>query len=356
VNLNALASLTLFSICTIAYAAPTTQPVAEIHSIDELQRQPLVHLTNGKEFRFAVQRAAPEFGDAWIIYCLQTKGGVEPAHNGRERELDLGSLHVNWEPTNLRFAEQVEQQADGRTAPVAPALTCWMIDPMAGRDVVHFRTGGVEVARAEVTVEAHHISAWRQFSDNDFGIAQTKDGPWLVVADSGAAVLPNMVEQHPFDPRASALPTTQPDQGLKLTLSANAFVVDASKMKMSDDRSLIARWWVNDKPCIPHPDAPLQLEQAEARLEQAVPVLRVRFSLPDDLLGLHAGDRIGVQAMYCPDGWHYADPRADMMLFAQDHLKDGAGIMVSNRLDFILTPKMLDDAKKLVKHHHRLAP
>jgi hypothetical protein len=356
----ALAALALFSFCPIAHAAATTQPVAEIHSIDELERQLLVHLTNGDEFRFAVQRAAPEFGDAWIIYCLQTKGAIDPPHDTGERELALGSLRVSWEPADQNFAKIKEDRQDAaRPVPPAPALTCWMIDPMAGRDVVHFRIGNIEVARAELAVDPHHISAWRQFSDDDFGDAQRPaDAPWLVVNDPGAAVLPKVLEQQPLDPRAASLPTTQPSEGLKLGLAANEFDVDAGQKTMDDDQSLIARWWVNGKPCIPRADAPMHFQRAEDRLEQAVSTLRVRFSLPDDLLALHPGARLAVQVMYCPDGWQYADSQEAMELIAQKRkrLSDRAGILVSNRLDFLLTQQMLDDAKKLVKQQHRPTP
>jgi hypothetical protein len=355
----ALASLALFLFCPIAHAAPTTQPVAQIQSINELRRQPLVHLTNGDEFRFAVQRAAPEFGDAWFVYCLQTKGSVEPAGDAGERELALGSLRVSWEPADQHFAQSQEQRPDAaRPVPPAPALTCWMIDPMAGRDVVHFRFGNTEIARAEVTADAHHISAWRQFSDDDFGNGQRPlDAPWLVVNDPGAAVLPKIVEQQPFDSHSASLPTTQPSQGLKLTLAANAFVIDAGRKTVDGDQSLIARWWVNGKPCIPRTDVPVQLQQrAEEQAEQAVSILRVRFGLPDDLLTLHAGDRISVQVMYCPDSWQNAGPQAAKQLAALLKSNDSAGILVSNRLDFLLTPQMLADAKKLVKEQHRPTP
>lgn len=97
---------------------------------------------------------------------------------------------------------------------------------------------------------------------------------------------------------------------LTITFDGKTITVK-SKLHMVFDnvqRLFLARWWVNGKPYVPALPAPANAVESdytreiffsqECKLEPTLDLKR---------LGAKSGDTIGVQLLYCPNDWHYAE-------------------------------------------------
>lgn len=119
------------------------------------------------------------------------------------------------------------------------------------------------------------------------------------------------------------------------------------------DYLMLARWWVNGEPVVAsRGDGQFQvmLQRDPTYVQQ----LKAALALPDSLGSLKPGDRVGVQVLYCPDGYlpvaakrgHGVNPLN--ALFGPDRL---AVPIESNRVEFVVTEAMLAEreAAKVAK-------
>jgi len=136
----------------------------------------------------------------------------------------------------------------------------------------------------------------------------------------------------------------QPDPQTQLKRVGNNLVVTMSQeleIYFPDDHFL-TRWWVNDKPYVPDPNAvDADAPMARALAAHVWNVKEVRFDLDfrPERLGAKKGDKIGVQLLFCPEGWQRCEDQLQqdqVALQAAERDPPPTGISFSsNRVDFI---------------------
>jgi hypothetical protein len=324
-------------------APPTTQAdfanLAPIQSLKDLQRQPLVQLSQGGGVRLGIGPLDPDLGPWRIVYCRVEPGSTtRPAsdrrlHNG---STVLGPLQVNcvWEDEQDMIADDLVS-IDFAT----PRSSIFhAIVPLTRSDkaTIHvMQDDGRELASCTFDVPKAIPDPWRAFSKDNWNERNDKNKPAYRVDPSRAGVIPNLPEQIGDDdllmPKAD---------GLKLSLTDHAFHVDAGTATMQDDDTLIARWWLNGKLQPSDPTAKAS-DRADARQVSELHTIDVAFGLPADLLSAKPGDKIAVQVLYSGAGWDYFNG----LLQADALRNDTTGWLLSNRLEFVLTADQLQTAK-----------
>ena len=160
---------------------------------------------------------------------------------------------------------------------------------------------------------------------------------------------------HPGTPLPQLI-SEQPDSGVHLALAGNALLVDVPQRIVSfvPNERFLARWWVNDRPAqLPLNPAP----QKESTVEDISGAphygKQIRFTLDfqPDRLNAHPGDRIGVQLLFCPDGWNGCADQPTGTPFAGIQPPDRPATVAdisfpSNRIDFIYSGDPKNFAQK----------
>jgi hypothetical protein len=151
----------------------------------------------------------------------------------------------------------------------------------------------------------------------------------------------------------------EPDAATHLTMDGNSLVVTVHpqlKIYFPDDHFL-TRWWINDHPFVPDPDVEDSNRPTIRCLAARVwYVAEVHFELDfrPERLGAKKGDRIGVQLLYCPNGWlsrvgdsTLGSPFADDIFRPADTSPPPASFSFpSNRIDFVYSGDAANPAAK----------
>lgn len=146
-------------------------------------------------------------------------------------------------------------------------------------------------------------------------------------------------------PASERLPTLVPEQpSMELKVSAAGDLLtlrSEAGFGLGPQAEVLTRWWVNDKPFIPEP-----LPQGKrlgtvsgVRMETkdpipATPPKEIVFRLDLDLRALKAnnGDRIGLQLLYCHNGW---DEVSEKRTTVRMGWKSDIAPRLSNRVEWI---------------------
>ena len=129
---------------------------------------------------------------------------------------------------------------------------------------------------------------------------------------------------------------------LKLSLETGKLLISRGGQmleEMPEDR-LLARWWVNGKavaaPAFERPDA-----RAFSGHVKVIPELTVAFGYPSSLGKVKVGDKVALQVMYCPQGF-LLSPELMLMHAIAERMNSANFPMVSNKIEFVITPEMID--------------
>lgn len=178
--------------------------------------------------------------------------------------------------------------------------------------------------------------------------------------------LPGRLPVEEFYKRQMRPPNTDPKtpvELLKVSLGKNGkleVVIKRLLINKRLDEVLLARWWVNGQPVKPPPaDFALEVDRQdmlEAIHEVADPTTSVHVDLPSlpQHIKAKAGDLISLQLMYCPGGseelpaGRHGGGREQLKMWmeAWDGIRGASVPLLSNRLEFKLTNKMVFDMKR----------
>jgi hypothetical protein len=158
-------------------------------------------------------------------------------------------------------------------------------------------------------------------------------------------IMPDRQSPATATPLPQLIPS-QPDPGVRLTLAGNALLVDGSESvsNFCPNESFLTRWWVNDRPFVPDPNAVDPLEPMVEDISGSTwYVKKVRFDLDfrPARLRAHKGDKIGVQLLFRPYGCHTCADQSNSTFFVaqlQPHDRPATAASLSfpsNRIDFI---------------------
>ncbi len=352
-------------------AAPTTQPLQEIASPEELSplaagmmskqsstqpaKQTRITLPTGEKVRLAIGPLDAELGPWRIVYCVLEEDGT--ANKSEHPEVgdgeSLGPLWVRCDVKDSGSETKVEKRdrvewGEMGIKKVLPITYQALVPIKPGPAVIRVATSAKKVV-AEIAVDGPKdlVTPWRPFSRDNFQRtpAGERFGPALIVSEHNAPVIPYLAQV--FDPakKSKKVPDANPAPlaELKLSLKDGLFTVDAGPMKIQDDDSLLARWWVNGKLQLPDPKA-RQFLFEKARMVREESVLNVGFALPNDLKNCAVADHIAVQVLYSKGGWKYfpSDRRSPSLAMRADEFSPD--LAISNRLEFTLTAEQLKPA------------
>jgi hypothetical protein len=102
------------------------------------------------------------------------------------------------------------------------------------------------------------------------------------------------------------------EPSLRLRLDGRTLVVTSESFLIVTDwgMNFVARWWVNGRPYIP--DGPEGVSRhaphsavAPSEFGRMLNTIKVNFSCDPGVLHAKVGDKIGVQLLYCDDGWDW---------------------------------------------------
>lgn len=215
------------------------------------------------------------------------------------------------------------------------------------------------LARAMVQVQDHPQDLWfpwwpREDSSNAANTAEQTGGSDFsliqVANPPGASAVPRTPGPRSYSklpPLEQSLPVLvsdlvdNPHVHLTMTDSALIVMVDQPYERSVSDDNFLTHWWVNDKQIELNPTLPT-LNQARSLLASRPGLkLEIHFQLSfkPERLGAKKGDRIGVQLLFCPDGWLPTNQQSLIYKQAvEEPLPQPAPTCfseTSNRIDFI---------------------
>ena len=328
-----------------------------------------------------------------VLYCLASYAGdaSQPTqlHQAEVRRGEpLGPLSYSIQridPPHRRLVrpaprlEQFSLQESLKNPPVERLYAAVIPLTHKGRWLVRvYGLKGDVVARRVLTVRAPLSTPWAPLLENtgrEAPIEQLrKQGTAQPVARDVHAVLPRMQSLMPLwvasgkrepSKRGRFLPGTLPpvggwgqllnrrprerkvgqDEPMPLTLKADkgVLLVESRDVPIADGRKhLLARWWINDKPLYP-PILDVTRGISESRLVAArgMRELKIACQWPDFVKPVRAGDRIGLQLLYCPDGSDLVTAPDTCGKSASALLLRDRHPLLSNRADFRVTAEMV---------------
>ena len=334
-----LIGLTLLLLATLAHAAPTTRPLAEVASADELDKQPAINLPGGGTVKLGIGPLDPEMGPWRLVYAkFEGELDKKPHFEGRVSgdAVWLGSLQVrcDWEDQR-RAVEMIKMIGQERAKSTDPDR-CIVPVLRSGKAVIRVQAGkGEEIAALPIEVKDPIPSPWRTFA-----AARHQAGPQkFVVSDHGVAMIPRMESFGGGAMKHDNIPngTTRPAEPLTLSLADGVFEIESNVGPLMNwaDESLLARWWVDGK--LRMPTGKMQaMQQSMQRMVGTTRLFRIDYALPDDLADLKPGTKVAVQVMYCSGGKEFAPVGGTQMMQQKAMTSSPSELLLSNRLEFVI--------------------
>ena len=369
--------------------ATGARELAEVATLTDLKAVEPMRLEGGWEVRLGIGSSGREGGPWHILYCLAKHEGADKGLELRDFE---GSLLVNQlGPVFYRVVEQPRQQRiwvlrNPTSLLFRSIATAWPDDPLEGLHLFHasavsawkgwnhievLSQSGDVLAEKKVKQADPPRCYWQEFAVIGDGPSDAGRARCVARSDPTAA-LPIYRSRLPVNPSTElelrrlrvSLPgkveelrpkpgkETLPEYPLRLRLQDGAFHVDSGETMVAwPDHCLLARWWKNGELA--------QAEKADRarnvnmlRQEVLSKSMKVGFGLPASLGEVSAGDRIGLQVLYCPEMYRQV-PRESwqanerqMMVQRADHFDVASVPLLSNRIDFTVTREMLEKAAK----------
>ena len=284
--------------------------------------------------RVGIDRAACRPGQGAVLYCLVESEEQLPA--GRTSSSgDLGPLRVEIEhptrqPQTVEIAQSMASAAKSRR-------WLWMkVIPMPETGTYRVRLrerrkagGGQIVADAEVRVTGERSQPWYPWGAAPDGVdpappsgddgleisvvTNPVGGPALPAGGAFPQSVPDNVDA------GAALPQllpSHPEAAISVQAGKNALTLEVGNKcdLYNGDLIFLTRWWIDGKPLtLTGRFEPESRARSEAR--QVALVNRIQFRIHFDAkrFGVVEGDEIGLQALFCPPGWIYAEaPEVEM--------------------------------------------
>lgn len=283
-------------------------PIAVVKTWKELYAQPPIDLGGGVKVRLGLSAEKSPQWSGVLLYCLTE--GYTPALRGSGRE-PLGPVFVA-----LSFGEAL-RAGDHSSWSLGEKPGGWPKGAYLYAQALHLnRVGAYRVqvenakgrALAEATVEGTRepFHPWTPC----FTIAAPKmpdreRAAGIVLPCWGGYGPVAFAEQG--KPPPGELPTFlphRPKPGFKIALDGSEVVIrsDTDFTVSRPDCHFIARWWVNDTPFVPRQLAEFPGSKGYGAVLEGKEE-RVPLHFTPSLVGAKAGDRIGLQLLYCPEMW-----------------------------------------------------
>ena len=395
--------MNLVLICGIVFPAATAAPTAAnkpmaiptVRSLETLRTLDATWTRDSRDIRLGLADPGDQAGPWRLLYChtkLVAPPGAtrhvppdEPAVAGSRR---LGPVRFAVAPAGRPSAElpmtrriKVLRHLPTRHANDAERLYVASI-PANRRGTwqvtVWFRNHR-PIARGTFTVKADTVCPWRAFAKARPAADRGPGKPLIVVRTDSDSRMPSYPRLAPiwhlkageqFQPphaalgKAGFLPGQLPPIGgyepryfggklqavkigaialpLRLSLERDRFVI-RSHVPMIDwpDETLLARWWVNGRPCVSQM-AQLESVKEISRKLRDTKQIDVAFALPDDLGKLKVGTKVTLQVMVCNDRSEPLRGQRQRLLHATlIHRWPAPQPLLSNRLTFPVTQAML---------------
>jgi RNA polymerase sigma factor (sigma-70 family) len=376
-----------------AVAHRVQMPMAVVATWDQLKRQPRLELEGGVTVRLGIEAREVPRGCGALVYCL-TEGFDRPTKwSGGDR---IGPLRVTLSlPGGIETLSSASETARAKTILAGTRLYVFpCVIAKAGDYRVTLRTpsGGKTVAVATLTGSDRLYHPWTPFGrpaaassrpqesagDEARNIARISNAVYGAALPywDGMAPLPagrgsqGVVRAHlegksndgdrlpTLDPTRSGAAVEgwlllskrddllhvrsdvalekrrAPVEGEPPTLRADDLRHSRSGVEFltcHPDRHFLARWWINGTPFVPS-----RQERCGLRASGKVTTgNRLDLLLEFDPARFEAapGDRIGLQLLYCRDGWEFAADEMSKMVNAI--LDEGPRFLLSNRIEFV---------------------
>ena len=361
--------------------------VAVVSTFKDLDNVAPIRLESGWEVRLGMSDGGEEAGPWMFIYCLAHYDNRGSGQNvpsipfGREWQI-LGPLayNVTYEKGDNRKAWRssvipktggmltrvIKQAVRGRVLFVN-------IVPLPKKGKYYLEVlapDGKPIQNKTIIVKSISHAYWRKFILLSKLSGSSDEGKWGVDRDQ-VAVYPRFDGMQYIHGetlqrvlRQNSLPGKIPHNGnsaergflsrypLRLSIAGN-YLNLRSKRKIYPSRiedQLLVRWWLNDKPVIPK-CLPTKRTRYIVFLEfQEQTSVKIRLGFPTDLNGLRVGDKVGLQALYSPNGCDFLLPyvqyeKPKTLVYYDIGLEP----VLSNRLDIIVDRNLLPSIRQQEK-------
>ena len=378
----------IFCCATWSTAFADILEIRNVKTFGELKRAPAVNLASG----WIVNLGLSDIGqEPWmLIYCLaehDRKGDRTscPSIPLESKGLLLGPVSYNIvhedhheEASISRIIPKINKglKRTVRAASRGKVLFVGVVPvPKKGNYLFEvFDHDGTVVGRKEIVVKNARPSYWQNFIHLLWKVVEPDEQPWAVArypfgvypwldgknylhGETLRKAISKDILPGKIDTRADCVRDVNLEGfSLKLSIKNGQFVVESKDGMLGHEleRSLLARWWVNDEPVpgglivfskLPggpsiSPFGPVGLRSLE-RLKTRY-FLRVPICLPQSLKQPKPGTTIGFQLLYCPGGSRYLrskipSTRAKKIFYSKELLPQ-----LSNRVNFVITKDMLE--------------
>ena len=340
----------------VAFAAVAGDDIAEVRTVDDLQKVKPVALAGGGEIRLGLAESGPDGGPWKLLY------GLVKAGDGRNHVQRLGDDLQPLGPVFFKVKSPRPVEAALKRAEALMELEKEEIN-RGGMDLYCARVMTAFPGKYELAVQD---AAGRILLKTAFEVSRVRSAYWLELAGPDDKAL----AKQPFEcvprfdgseaiarmgkkglkfggavfqfselakpgnraPLANDLPGGIPLDGrlesvfnqikrepgqrpfpLLLGMDGDELVVQSVAIHMDItvvENPFLARWWLNGQPVLPEP--PRTVERDEEKVKQTchcnwevgtVTERRWRFLLPPIFKTLRVGDHIRMQVLYCPQGF-----------------------------------------------------
>ena len=374
-----LSVLTLFQ---LTGKTEETRKIPDVRTVSDLSTQEPIASGDGWEVRLGIGAGGEASGPWRLLYCLvkQTdddpKPKVDVASDGGDEFLGPVRYRVRQDGEEYKVLRELARVA---RLPVRDALYCGRIlTAWKGRyHVSVFSRDGKLLAECAFEIDSPRMCYWQQFacvepSDAAASVdATVRDRAYAAVPNfnrtmpiwqpdqilgietAGMLPLPGTV---PVDfawlnciaaSQRSTKPRKHSDHALTLSFEKGCFVLNSiAPMVNWPDRLLLARWWVNDHPIVPKVSTKNELQELHRQLAPTKQ-FEMAAALPLGLGELKPGDKIGVQLLYSPTIYELLPASREESQLKQLALgiedETPAIPLISNRLEFEVTPRLLEN-------------
>jgi hypothetical protein len=316
------------ALCLPAGGTPARVPV--VKTWKQLQSLPPIDLGGGVKVRLGLEADKAPRWSGVLLYCL-TEGYRPPEAD--EGPVPLGPLHVRISVGDVHYAEgtmrwgnRVLDRQEGSHLYVRSL-------PVVRVGVYRVRVSdrkGRTLAEATLEGTADPFHPWMPWSFYGLG---GPDGPDAGIALPAWDNIGPVGFVRPGKVKAGDLPTllpASPKAGFRIALDGDELVLRSEEpfVVTHPHYRLLARWWVNGRPFVPE-----QLTEFPGKVARGPQSKKKELRVPLDFdkrrLGAKAGDKVGLQILYCPDWW-------DWCLVGMSGGHAGTDVpWMSNRIDFV---------------------
>jgi hypothetical protein len=301
-----------------------------VRTTDDLLATPAISLGKGVTIHLGIDATECPHGGAVLVYCA-TEG--RSPDTGHETDDSLGPVRVGL-VGHERLKRLEEHVAGARPDPALFVKAIPIAEPGPHEVIVSSRDGRT-LARCNVrgTEEPFHSLAGFAYSTHD----RYHDPSWLLESRDIPA-LPAFAGTVARALGQGDLPGLLGQRRLLLTKTGDVFTISAPDRlafgEGIETGHLLGRWWLNDRPLIMS-DVPAEALE-HSHFGKYVLERSHHFRLARTATGLRArrGDTVGLELVYCPDGWTPARERGGL---EQNHEHGwGTTPLRTNRIDFVL--------------------